>query len=57
MVVRSNGLLEDWELALPDALHAIRTLLCTTTNDTPVLMKGYFLSKGNRPIAQLSHHG
>ena len=25
----------DWEVALPDALHSIRSLLCTSTNATP----------------------
>lgn len=25
----------DWEDVLPDALHSIRSLLCTTTNETP----------------------
>ena len=25
----------DWETVLPDALHSIRSLLCTTTNATP----------------------
>ena len=26
---------EHWELALPDALHSIRSLVCTATNETP----------------------
>jgi hypothetical protein len=26
---------EAWELVLPDALHSIRSLLCTSTNETP----------------------
>ena len=27
--------LSEWETVLPDALHSIRSLLCTTTNTTP----------------------
>ena len=30
-----NLRIEDWELVLPDALHSLRTLLCTATNETP----------------------
>ena len=26
---------EDWELVLPDALHSIRSLICTSTRETP----------------------
>ena len=36
LVLNSRGLsTEDWELVLPDALHSIRSLLCTATNETP----------------------
>ncbi len=31
----SNLPIESWEYVLPDALHAIRSLLCTSTNATP----------------------
>ena len=32
----AHNLLEtQWEAVLPDALHAIRSLLCTATNSTP----------------------
>lgn len=30
-----NLKLEQWQLVLPDVLHSIRSLLCTTTNETP----------------------
>ena len=30
-----NMKLSEWETVLPDALHSIRSLLCTTTNTTP----------------------
>ena len=30
-----NLKLSDWEMVLPDALHSIRSLLCTATNATP----------------------
>ena len=26
---------QHWEVVLPEALHSIRSLLCTTTNETP----------------------
>jgi len=36
LLLRSNDLAEDqWELVLPTALHAIRSLQCTATNQTP----------------------
>ena len=36
LALHSRGLrVEDWELVLPEALHSLRTLLCTTTNETP----------------------
>lgn len=30
-----NLRIENWEVVLPDALHSLRTLLCTSTNETP----------------------
>ena len=30
-----NLRIESWELLLPDVLHSIRSLLCTSTNETP----------------------
>ncbi|CAB0014970.1 unnamed protein product [Nesidiocoris tenuis] len=36
LALHSKGLpLTDWELMLDDALHSIRSLLCTATNNTP----------------------
>ena len=36
LALRSQGLSESsWEMVLPSALHAIRSMLCTTTNCTP----------------------
>ena len=36
LLLHSSGLEEQhWERVLPEALHAIRSLLCTTTNATP----------------------
>lgn len=36
LCLRSKNLeLTQWELVLPEALHSIRSLLCTTTNATP----------------------
>ena len=36
MALRSHGLPQaNWQDVLPDALHSIRTLLCTATNATP----------------------
>lgn len=36
LCLRSKNLpISKWELALPDALHSIRSLLCTATNQTP----------------------
>ena len=36
LACRSQGLeIKHWESVLPDALHSIRLLLCTTTNETP----------------------
>ena len=36
LCLRSKGLkINQWELALPDALHSLRSLLCTATNCTP----------------------
>ncbi|KRX72265.1 Uncharacterized protein T06_5783 [Trichinella sp. T6] len=36
LVLKSQGLLtEQWPAVLPDALHAVRSLLCTSTNATP----------------------
>ena len=33
---KSRGIdINEWETVLPDALHAIRSLLCTATNETP----------------------
>nr|XP_026485607.1 uncharacterized protein LOC113393110 [Vanessa tameamea] len=36
LAIRSKNMsIENWELALPQALHSIRSLLCTATNCTP----------------------
>ena len=36
LACKSRGLgIENWEVVLPDALHSIRSLLCTATNATP----------------------
>ena len=36
LILRSKGLkTEQWETVIPEALHSIRSLLCTTTNATP----------------------
>ena len=36
LAVKSRKLhISQWELVLPDVLHSIRSLLCTTTNETP----------------------
>ncbi|XP_054266993.1 uncharacterized protein LOC128989150 [Macrosteles quadrilineatus] len=36
LVLRNKGLkTEQWEYVLPEALHCIRSLLCTATNETP----------------------
>ncbi|XP_066906426.1 uncharacterized protein [Halyomorpha halys] len=36
LAVKTQGLkVEDWETVLQESLHAIRSLLCTTTNCTP----------------------
>ena len=36
LALRSKGLDNSkWEVVLPEALHAIRTLVCTATNETP----------------------
>ena len=36
LAVKSRKLhILQWELVLPDVLHSIRSLLCTTTNETP----------------------
>ena len=36
LACKSRGLdIEHWEVVLPDALHSIRSLLCTATNVTP----------------------
>ena len=36
LMLHSRGLHEEqWDQVLPDALHAIRSLLCTATNQTP----------------------
>ena len=36
LALRCKGLgLANWEMVLPDALHAARTLVCTTTNEIP----------------------
>ena len=36
LALRCRGLsLKHWEMVLPDALHAARTLVCTTTNEVP----------------------
>ena len=36
MTLKSKNLpLRNWQDALPDALQSIRSLLCTTTNETP----------------------
>ncbi|KRY05773.1 hypothetical protein T12_1666, partial [Trichinella patagoniensis] len=36
LALKSQGLpTEQWPAVLPDALHAVRSLLCTSTNATP----------------------
>ena len=36
MALHSEGLdISDWELVLPTVMHSLRTLLCTSTNETP----------------------
>ena len=36
LALKSNSLpVQAWELVLPKALHSVRTLLCTSTNETP----------------------
>ena len=36
LALRSQNLTRDkWEVVLPEALHSIRSLLCTSTNETP----------------------
>ena len=36
LALRSRNLpVQRWELVLPDALHSLRSLLCTSTNETP----------------------
>ena len=36
MSLKSKNLqTEQWQLVLPDALHSVRSLLCTTTNEPP----------------------
>ena len=36
LLLKSRGLVEDdWESVLPEALHAVRSLLCTATNNEP----------------------
>ena len=36
LILKSEGLpTSQWEKVLPNALHAIRSLLCTATNETP----------------------
>ena len=48
LILHSRGLHEEqWDQVLPDALHAIRSLLCTATNQTP---HERFLSFGRRSM-------
>ena len=36
LALRSRGLdIDKWQVVLPEALHSIRSLLCTATNETP----------------------
>ncbi|PIK35350.1 pro-Pol polyprotein [Apostichopus japonicus] len=52
LALETRGTAKHWQEVLPDALHSVRSLVCTTTNQTP--HERFLSSTEDPPLGSLS---